>query len=302
MRSEPGLPHRVNNYESPQPQSDVLSNIYITYHDVLVSLSELDPTKAMRTDELSPRVLRNCASSLCILIHHLISLSLTKSRIPLHWKVHRITPIYKNGDKHLISNYRPIFLLCIISKVLEHLIYKKIIDHILPQISPNQFGFLPHHSCLQQLLLLCNTLYETSLPTDVIYLDFRKAFDSVPHHKLLCKLYSFKISGKLWIWFYEYLSSRQQYVSINHQISDILPVRSGVPKGSILGLLLFIMYVNDIPNYINHCTTYFFADDAKCIKTIDQPSDCTLTQADLTSLVNGATSGNYYLMAVNAAL
>ena len=144
----PGL----NNYESPQPQSDALSNIYVTYHDVLVALSELDPSKAMGTDELSPRVSRNCASSLCIPIHHLFSLSLTKSRIPLDWKVHRIIPIYKNGDKHLISNYRPISLFYIISKVLEHLIYKKIIDHniILPQISPNQFGFL--HSCLQQLL------------------------------------------------------------------------------------------------------------------------------------------------------
>ena len=109
--SSPGL----NNYESPQPQSDALSNIYVTYHDVLVALSELDPTKAMGTDELSPRVSRNCASSLCIPIHHLFSLSLTKSRIPLDWKVHRIIPIYKNGDKHLISNYRPISLFYIIS-------------------------------------------------------------------------------------------------------------------------------------------------------------------------------------------
>ena len=139
-----------------------------------------------------------------LFIIYVFSLSLSKPSILLDWKVQRIMPIYKNGDKQLISNYRPISLLCIISKVLEKLIYKKIITHILPQLSPYQFGFLPHRSCLQQLLLLYNTLYkafESNCPTNVIYLDFHKAFDSVPHHELFYKLQSYNISGKLWRWF-----------------------------------------------------------------------------------------------------
>ena len=160
-----------------------------------------DTTKAMGVHDISLGVSKNCAATLCIPIHHLFSLSLSKPCILLDWKVHRIIPICQNGGKRLISNYQPIALLCIISKVLEKLIYKKIITHILPQLSPCQFSFLSHRSCLQQLLLLCNTLYkafESNCPTNVIYLDFHKAFDSVPHHKLLYKLQSYNISGKLW--------------------------------------------------------------------------------------------------------
>ena len=154
------------NYESSQTSNNSLSDIHVTYHDVLDALSVLDTTKAMGPDDISPGVLKNCAATLCIPIHHLFSLSLSKPYILLDWKVHCIIPIYKSGDKQLISNYRPISLLCIISKVLEKLIYKKIITHILPQLSPCQFGFLPQRSCLQQLLLLCNTLYKAFESTE----------------------------------------------------------------------------------------------------------------------------------------
>ena len=119
---------------------------------------------------------------------------------------------------------------------------------------------------MQQLLLMLNTIHSTNDQTDVVYLDFKKAFDSVPHKELLFKLRSLGISGKLWSWFESYLLNRYQCVKINNSLSHLLPVLSGIPQGSILGPLLFLIYVNDIPDIIKFCLLFLFADDTKCIK------------------------------------
>ena len=161
----------------------------------------------------------------------------------LDWKTHIISPVYKSGNKSAVNNYRPISLLCVVSKVLERIIFNKISDFITVAISPNQFGFLCGRSCTQQLLLFLNDIYDSAankIQTDVLYLDFRKAFDTIPHNKLLEKLYKIGISGNLWKWFHCYLANRVQCVRVNHKLSDMLPVLSGVPQGSILGPLLFL--------------------------------------------------------------
>jgi len=106
----------------------------------------------------------------------------------LDWKTHIISPVYKSGNKSAVNNYRPISLLCVVSKVLERIIFNKISDFITIAISPNQFGFLCGRSCTQQLLLFLNDIYNSAankIQTDVLYLDFRKAFDTIPHNKLL---------------------------------------------------------------------------------------------------------------------
>ena len=120
--------------------------------------------------------------------------------------------------------------------------------------------------------------------TDVIYFDFKKAFDSVPHNELLFKLKSMGISGNLWLWFESYLFNHQQCVKINNKYSHLLPVLSGIPQGSILGPLLFLIYVNDIPDYISNSVLYLFADDTKCLKTISDPADSIQLQDDINSL------------------
>ena len=107
---------------------------------------------------------------------------------------------------------------------------------------------------------------------DVIYVDFRKTFDSVPHNELLVKLWNMGITGILWKWFESYLSNRSQCVSINNSLSNCLPVLSGVPQGSILGPLLFLVYINDLPSVISSSNTFIFADDTKCFKTIKTKS------------------------------
>ena len=132
-------------------------------------------------------------------------------------------------------------------------------------LSVSQFGFRPNHSCCQQLLVFLHNVLEaidSNISCDAIYLDFRKAFDSVPHKELLLKLWKVGITANTWHWIKNYLTDRRQYVSINNSNSPLLPVVSGVPQGSILGPLLFLVFVNDLPAGVCYSTLLLFADDA----------------------------------------
>ena len=167
------------------------NDVYFTPYDILNILSSLDFNKAMRIDRLSPKVLRHCTPALYLPIYHLFSQCFQQSSLPREWKIHCITPIFKSGDRMMVSNYRPISLLCVISKVLERIVYNNI--HFLDGTFSNfQFGFMPGHLSLQQLLIFINEILnakQTNNGLDVLYLDISKAFDSVAHHILLTKLH-----------------------------------------------------------------------------------------------------------------
>ena len=131
---------------------------------------------------------------------------------------------------------------------------------------------------LQQLLVFLSEIVgslESKQAYDIIYLDFKKAFDSVPHNELLHKLRSVGILGSLWRWFENYLNSHLQCVAVNGSFSDFIPVKSGVPQGSILGPLLFIIYINDLPSVVQNSTVLLFADDTKCAKSVASHADYT---------------------------
>jgi len=141
-----------------------------------------------------------------------------------------------------VTNYRPISLLCIFSKVLERIVYNNIIRHVQSKLTKHQFGFLPSRSTLQQLLLFTENLFKAKSEVDVVYMDFKKAFDPVSHGGLLNKLYS---TSNLWKWLQEYLLHRLQCVRIGDSFSHFCDVFSGVPQGSVLGpsCLLFLLTI-----------------------------------------------------------
>ena len=203
--------------ELPYPDS-FIGSITISELDVLKALNSLDMSKAMGCDGISSKILKHCALALFQPLHHLYCLSLSQCYLPEEWQIHLIRPIFKSGDKCSISNYRPISLLCIVSKILEKLVYHQIIDFLSNTISIHQFGFLRGCSTLQQLLLFYNQIFNTSSQTDVIYLDFKKAFDSVGHNELLLKVWNIGIRT-LWMWIRAYLTNRLQCVSIGQYVS-----------------------------------------------------------------------------------
>ena len=166
---------------------------------------------------------------------------------------------------------------------------------VTAQVSPLQFGFLQRRSTLHQLLLFLNKIISSlddNAQVDAIYLDFRKAFNSVPHNELLAKLRSFGITGKLWNWFQSYLSGRLHYVAINWSCSETLPVLSGVPQGSILKPLLFIIYINDLPECAAVASMFLFADDTKCAHAVTDIADCHYLQRDLNALSDWSLQWN----------
>jgi hypothetical protein len=184
--------------ELPVPIS-TLSDIGLSEMDVFDAFSSLDPSKLMGVDGIGPKILKHCALALYKPIHHLFLLSLSQHYLPTEWRLHLITPIFKSGDKSSVRNYRPISLLCVISKVLERM--TKFVSNFL---SHSQFGFRPKHSTTQQLLAFLSCIqdsFSSNSQTDVIYLDFKKAFDSVSHNELLVNIWSFGITGNLWKWF-----------------------------------------------------------------------------------------------------
>ena len=285
---------------SELPSSDSsLINISFSDSDVYSALVSLNETKAMGIDGIPSKVLKHCAVALYEPIYHLFHLSLQQGYLPAEWCFHQIIPVPKSGDKtsRSVTNYHPISLLCTISKVLERIVYDKIIRFISQMISTSQFGFVKNCSTLQQLLVFLSDIHNShdlGLQTDVIYTDFKKAIDTVPHDELLFKLWSIGIGGSLWKWFRAYLTSRVHCVSINNKRSSMLPVLSGDPQGSILGPLLFLVYINDLPLAVTFSKLLLFADDGKCALPISISSDSLKLQHDIHSLNKWSKTWNLH--------
>jgi hypothetical protein len=268
--------------------ADRLSNIELTESEVANVLKSLDPNKACGPGGIPNRLLQNVATEIAPSLCKLFNLSLSQGVVPSEWKLANLSPILKTDDPTLSSNYRPISLLNTISKVLERCVFNHCSKHLEPQIYHLQHGFMKGRSTVTQLVEVYDDIVNSvasGKEVDVLYLDLAKAFDKVPHNLLLLKLQLHGITGQLLLWMQSYLSERKQRVVLEGASSDWLPVTSGVPQGSILGPLLFLVYVNDVPScIINNSNIALFADDSKLYRAMGTNYDHNLLQADLDCL------------------
>ena len=263
-----------------------LSNVVVTEKMVIDEISALDRNKSADPNDIHPLMLKELALLISRPIVQLLNKSLKEGIIPLDWKIAFVTPIYKKGKKNIAENYRPISITSLICRLLERFISKALMNHLLSEnlLSNKQFGFIPQRSTITQLLLYLNKCIDEIVDrnvVDTIYLDFSKAFDSVPHKRLLSKLLSYGISGNTRNWIESFLKDRTQEVIVNGCRSDKKPVLSGIPQGSVLGPVLFIIYINDILDEIES-DGLLFADDAKIFRKI--ADDAKTLQKDLEKL------------------
>ena len=269
-----------------------MCDIEVSVTGVQKLLAGLDTNKSMGPDGLSPIILKECASEISPMLTFIFNQSLKSGILPDDWLKANIFALHKKGSKSLPENYRPISLTCICCKVLEHIVYSSISKHLSCNniLNPSQHGFRPGFSCETQLTLTINDwaeIIDRGSRCDIAVFDFSKAFDCVPHQRLLVKLKSYGISGTTLQWVRSFLSGRTQRVAINGTFSSFQPVTSGVPQGSVLGPLLFLLYINDIGNPINS-SIRLFADDCILYKEIRSYADQQSLQTDINSFSSWA--------------
>lgn len=254
-------------------------------------LKDIDPTKSPGPDEISPRLLHEARDELAPALSALFNRSIATGRIPREWKWANITPIYKKGDKRVALNYRPVSLTSVTCKLLEKVIRRGIVDHMTrhEMISKQQFGFLAGRSTLLQLLIVLEhwtRALEEGDEVDVVFMDFRKAFDKVPHRRLGNVLRHYGISGNILHWIEDFLRERQQRVRISDSTSEWRHVLSGIPQGSVLGPILFVIYVNSLPTVARNSEVFLFADDTKVFKQIKSADDAPKLQEDINRMLD----------------
>ena len=279
----------INQVPSPSgiPYPD-MEDIEVDKAGIRKLLQKTNPRKATGPDSIPARILKDCTSELAPILTIIFNKSLQEGKVPEDWRHANVTAIYKKGTRHDAANYLLVSLTSLFCKLLEHVIVSKTVNHLERYniLDDCQHGFRAKRSCETQILTLYHELaasLDKKIKTDMIILDFSKAFDRVPHQRLLKKVYHYGIRGTTYQWISSFLNSRTQQVLVEGQSSEKVPVVSGVPQGSVLGPVLFLIFINDIPEDINS-RTRLFADDCILYRQISSENDQQLLQEDLDRL------------------
>ena len=288
-------------YLEPSPYT--LESIIISRQDVEDVLQHLNVSKASGPDLISPRLLKEGANVLALPYSIAFNRSLEQGYFPNSWKEANVSPIIKKDEKSLPSNYRPISLLCQAGKVMERCIHKYLYNYIVSNqiLTPLLSGFIPGDSTTFQLLhtyhMFCEAV-DNGKEVQTVFCDISKAFDRVWHKGLLHKLGGIGCSENVLAWFSSYLSGRKQRVVFNGKFSKWVEVLAGVPQGSILGPLLFLIFINDIVKHIGG-SIRLFADDISLYIIVDLPEDAArILNADLQTI---SQWWNAWLVTFNAS-
>ena len=276
--------NKINSTNSRLPDIDampanILESITVTENEVLDLIKCIDVNKATGHDGISGKILKAAGATIVPSLTMLLNMSFRMSKVPELWKKANVTPIHKKEDKDKVLNYRPVSILTTLSKIMEKVVFKHVYNffHANNLLTSHQSGFRPGDSTVNQLGYLyhsfCDVL-DKQMELRIVFCDVSKAFDKVWHDGLLYKLNKLGITGDLLKWFKDYLNSRQQRVLIRGQSSKWGCIEAGVPQGSVLGPLLFLVYINDIVDVVS-CGIKLFADDTILYVTVDDVEQAT---------------------------
>ena len=262
--------------------------------EVLKSLKKIKPKLTKGPDNIPAFIVKDCAAVFAGPLTTIFNLSLKTRTFPDVWKYSRLCPVFKKDNKSIAENYRPITIICNFAKVFEITLHTTLSSHVQGQIICNQHGFVPGRST--ETNLTCMTQFiskelDSSKQVDVIYTDFSKAFDRLDHGTLLEKLGKFGLSVAQLDFFSSYLENRRQYVEYRGYKSFDVLATSGVPQGSVLGPLMFVVFINDIATNLN-VESLLYADDLKIYSVIENEQDCENLQNNLNMVNDWCLSNN----------
>lgn len=285
------------NCDSTKAQSHFCEKL-VTRADIENALKKIKPNKAIGPDGIPAYIFKGCAEHLLSPLQFLFNLVIKTSIYPDKWKVAKVIPIYKNGIRQDIRNYRPISIVCAVSKIFEVIIFEILYSEVAAKLSPNQHGFLPKKSTFTNLACFSQYIHNAlnnKTQVDVIYTDMEKAFDRVSHCVIINALSDMEVSPFLIKLTSSYLIGRFQYVEIKGCKSVLYQSTSGVPQGSNLGPLLFIIAINSILCNVKNCMALLFADDFKLFLEIISSADCELLQSEFSNVVNWCQENSFKL-------
>ena len=270
-------------------KSDYLGPLVVTPELVAKKIKAMKDNKSPGVDGIPPKLLMETVEQISIPLARVFNLSLKEGVVPFEWKEANIIPLFKKGSRNKSENYRPVSLTSVICKLLERLIKDHMVDFLVKHklLNSSQHGFLKARSCLTNMLCFLEETtkwIDVGSPVDIIYLDFQKAFDKVPHQRLLLKLKSHGIGDSITDWIEHWLTDRRQRVVVDGEVSNWKSVLSGVPQGSVLGPILFLIYINDLDDSITS-NVLKFADDTKLFRKVNTDGDKQHLQNDLDRLM-----------------